>query len=103
MMLDMRVARIRGSKIGTAADSADTEPRGSGGGVISLEKIDEMIGKDIEEVLRHRMVPGEYIDRVGDFVRRVEVARGRLGGADNFEHGERLGDVVKKMRRMGTA
>lgn len=90
MMLEMRVGRIK--------DPVATNSTNSG---MSLSKMDEMIGKDIEDVLRHWVVPGEWSDRVGEFVGRVEDARGVLGGVHGFEYGKGLGDVVERMRRMG--
>ena len=90
-MVEMRVARSE-----EPANNSDGQVGG-----MSLEKLDELIGKDIEDVLRHRFVPGQYFGRVGEFVTRLEEMREVLGRVKGVEYEEKLGLVVESLRGLG--
>ena len=87
MMLEMRISSLEDQK-------PDQEDRNLPMAGLPLEKIDEVIRKDVEAVLAHRKITLDDLEELPWFVGRLEKAKRRLQGFEEVK----MAEVIEKLK-----
>ena len=91
MMLEMRIARSHSLESDSPAEQMPKP-------LLPLEKVDEVIGKDIDEVLRTGGTSDKHKKNLKVFITKVQNLREVMRGVEGFGLDEGLADVIDLMK-----